>query len=269
MYAVNATNMIRAYQDVLVKRHGDGVVEVVINRPQRRNALSSQVKNELVDFFRGANTASDISAIVLTGAGDRAFASGQDLSEAKDMTPGEIAAWIDSFHDLYSAVLECEKPTVGAANGYAVGAGFQLLMLCDLRVAADNARFGMPEVDDAIPCITGTWTLYNTIGHARTADLVLTGRMIDADLALAWGIVSEVVDGTALRARAVDLATTLARKPAVAVRLNKARLKWLLERERASAETYAKAAHAEAYATGLPQQKMADFLARRREGRST
>ena len=261
--------MATVYNDLLIERHADGVVEVVINRPQRLNALSTQVKNELVHFFRGANAAADVAAIVLTGGGERAFAAGQDLSEAKDYTPDLIAGWIDSFHHLYSAVLECEKPTVAAVNGYAVGAGFQLLMLCDIRLAADHARFGMPEVDDAIPCITGTWTLYNTIGHARTADLVLTGRMIDAEQALSWGLVKEVVERSALRARAVELATDLARKPAVAVRLNKARLRWLLERERDSAEEFAKVAHAEAYGTGLPQQKMADFLARRREGRST
>lgn len=241
---------------------------MAINNPKRLNALSAQTKAELAAFFRQASGDADVRAVVLTGAGDRAFASGQDLSEAKDFSAEHVAGWIDSFHALYSAVLYCDKPTVAAANGYAVGAGFQLLMLCDLRIAGVNARFGMPEIDDAIPCITGTWTLYDTIGHSRTADLVLTGRMISADEARQWGIVSEVVDPSSLQDRSLELATTLARKPEVAVRLNKTRLRVLLERERDAAESYARLAHAEAFKTGLPQQRMTEFLSRRRQGRS-
>jgi enoyl-CoA hydratase/carnithine racemase len=257
-----------AHDDLLLSRHPEGVLEVVINRPERMNALSAKVKSGLTEVFSAANDDHGIASIILRGAGDRAFAAGQDLAEAKDFSPDVISSWIDSFHELYSSVLHCEKPTIAAVNGYAVGAGFQLAMLCDLRIAGDSARFGMPEVDDAIPCITGTWTLYDTLGHSRTADLVLTGRMIDAEEARSWGIVREVVDHAVLPSRAVELATALAQKPAIALRLNKARLRWLLERERESAEAFARTAHREAYETGLPQQKMADFLARRREGRS-
>lgn len=255
--------------DLRLAHLGDGVLEVVINRPERLNALSTNVKRELTDVFEAASGDSRTSAIVLRGAGERAFAAGQDLAEAKDYRPEMISGWIDSFHVLYSAVLHCQKPTLAAISGFAVGAGLQLAMLCDLRIASTTARFGMPEVDDAIPCITGTWTLYDTIGHSRTSDLVLTGRMLDAHEALSWGIIREVTEPATLLGRAVELARTLGRKPPIAVQLNKQRLQWLLERERDSAEAFAREAHRRAYETGLPQQKMADFLARRRDGRST
>jgi enoyl-CoA hydratase/carnithine racemase len=132
------------YSDLLVTEHDNGVIMAVINRPDRLNALSTNVKNDLVDLFHWADGSSEVRSVVLTGAGDRAFAAGQDLSEAKDFTPDVIDGWINSFHQLYSAVIECRKPTIAAINGYAVGAAFQLAMLCDLRIASDAARFGMP-----------------------------------------------------------------------------------------------------------------------------
>ncbi|CCG04281.1 enoyl-CoA hydratase/isomerase family protein [Blastococcus saxobsidens] len=257
-----------SYPNVSVSLGDDGTCEVVINRPDRLNALSVGVKDELVAALSYADRTDSVKSVVLTGAGERAFAAGQDLSEAQEFSPEAIDGWIDSFHRLYSAVLDCSKPTVAAVNGYAVGAGFQLALLCDLRIASSGAKFGMAEIDDAIPCITGTWTLYDSIGHSRTADLILTGRMLPAEEAKSWGLVSEVVAPEDLMTKGRALAVLLGAKPAVAVRLNKNRLAWLLSRERESAESFARQAHAEAYGTGLPQAKMADFLARRREGRS-
>lgn len=259
---------ISKYEDLSIHAHKGGVFEVMINRERRLNALSQRVKDELVDFFHRAETSTEVASVVLTGAGARAFAAGQDLQEAKAFTPDQIDSWIDSFHELYSAVIDCRVPTIAAINGYAVGAGFQLAMLCDLRIASDLARFGMPEIDDAIPCITGLWTLYDSIGHSRTSDLILTGRMIDANEAHEWGVVREVVGPGVLRERAVALATEMAKKPAIAVQLNKARLRMLLERERLAAEEFAKTAHRLAYESGLPQKRMAEFLEGGREGRA-
>lgn len=255
-------------EQVLLSNEHGGVLEVQMNRPERLNALSAALKSQLAEAFRNAQRDPSIGAVLLTGAGDRAFAAGQDLREAELFSVEAIGQWIDSFHDLYSAVLECDKPTIAAINGYAVGAAFQLALLCDIRVIASHAKLGMPEIDDGIPCITGTWTLYEAIGRTRTAELILTGRMITADEALQWGLVTEVTSAEQLMPRARLWAQRLAGKPAAAVSLNKARLRSLLERERESGERFAKEAHAKAYATGVPQQKMADFLARRREGRS-
>ena len=150
-----------------------------------------------------------------------------------------------------------------------VGAGFQLALLCDIRIAADHARFGMPEIDDAIPCITGTWTLYDLIGRGRTVDLVLSGRMVDAGEALEWGILTRVVPAADLQQEAHQMASFLATKPATAIRLNKEWFRRLLLEELPATEAYAREAHGSAFATGEPQEKMAAFLSHKAGGRST
>lgn len=255
-------------QHLVKNRHDGRVLELVLNRPDRLNALNVGLKQDLVDAFTEAGNDPEVGAVVLTGAGDRAFAAGQDLEESKDFDPSDVDAWIESFENLYNAILGCPKPVVAALNGYAVGSGLQLAMVCDIRIGATTARIGMPEIDDGIPCITGTWSLYDAIGRSRTIDLILTGRMVEAEEALTWGVLSQVVAPEDLNAEAIALAARLAAKPAVAVRLNKQRMRELLGTHWESSVAAAKASHNEAYSTGVPQQLMEDFLARRRQGRT-
>jgi len=255
--------------DLLIEALEGGVARVVINRPQSLNAISRQLREDLVQVFGELDRDPQVSAIVLTGAGGRAFAAGQDLSEALSFDGSSAAEWIDEWRALYDCVLSLSKPTVAAVDGYAVGAGFQLALVCDLRLASERARFGMPEIDDGIPCITGTWTLYELIGRGRTTDLVLSGRMIDAAEALQWGVVSQVVPAERLAGAAAALAARLGAKPAAAMRLNKRWLRDLLLSHLPAAEEYAKRAHGEAFGSGEPQRLMADFLAKRAAGRST
>jgi len=257
------------YEHLLVEYPRRSVAVVTFNRPERLNALSSQTRNELVMALGELGLNPDVGAIVLTGAGDKAFAAGQDLSEAQTFDPDMIDSWIDDWGRVYSAVLDLEKPIVAAVNGYAVGAAFQIALVCDLRIAADHARFGMPEIDDAIPCITGTWTLDSVIGRGRITDLILTGRMLDAGEALSWGIVSAVVPARDLLEVALARAAMLAAKPRLAMRLNKALFRNLMLSTFPTFEQYAKQAHADAYRSGEPARVMAEFLARKREGRSS
>jgi len=243
------------------------VALVVLDRPERLNALSQRMREELIEALRALDAAPEARAIVVTGAGDRAFAAGQDLDEARAFDEDAVDRWIDEWTALYQTVLELATPTVAAVNGYAVGAAFQLAAVCDLRVASDTARFGMPEVDDAIPCITGSWSLYQLIGRGRVADLVLTGRMIDAQEALAWGLVSRVVPAARLRDEAHATAALLAAKSATTHALNK-RLLCRLANERLSEfEAYAKEAHRTAFGSGEPQVAMSRFLAKQAIGR--
>jgi enoyl-CoA hydratase/carnithine racemase len=247
----------------------DGVADVVLNRPERLNALSHRMREELIDAFRTLDAAGEVRAVLVTGAGDRAFAAGQDLDEAQRFDEDAIESWIEEWTALYRAVLAMDTPTVAAVNGYAVGAAFQLAAVCDIRIAAENARFGMPEIDDAIPCITGTWSLYQLIGRGRIADLILTGRMIDAEEALAWGLVSRVVPSRSLREEARALAASLAAKSAAARRLNKQFLARLACDRLTEFEDYAKDAHRAAFRSGEPQEAMGRFLARQAAGRAT
>ena len=257
------------YEDVQVDRRHDAVAVVTINRPQRLNALAQRTRREILAAMRALGGDDAIGAVVLTGAGGRAFAAGQDLAEAQEFDAGSIEAWIDQWDELYGGVAGLGKPVIAAVNGYAVGAGLQLALVCDLRIAADHARFGMPEIDDAIPCITGTWALYEVIGRARTAELVLTGRMLDAQEALLWGLVNRVVVREQLIDVAVAQAMTLAAKPRTAMRLNKQWLHRGLMEDFAATKEFARRAHREAFASGEPQEAMAKFLAKRREGRAS
>jgi enoyl-CoA hydratase/carnithine racemase len=256
------------YADILVERHPDGVAVVTINRPERLNAFSRVTRSELKRALQVLDEEEAVGAIVLTGAGERAFAAGQDLAEAQHFDAERAGQWIDEWGELYAAMLSLAKPCIAAVNGYAVGAGFQVALMCDLRIAAERARLGMPEVDDAIPCITGTWSLYNLIGHARTAELILLGRMLNAHEALTWGLVTRVVPNSELRADTLETARQLTAKPKTAVCLNKQWLRTLLMREFDATVAFAKQAHAEAFHSGAPREAMAAFLAKRQAGRS-
>lgn len=256
------------YANICVERRPDGVAVVTINRPERLNAFSRVTRSELKGALQALDAEDAVGAIVLTGAGERAFAAGQDLAEAQQFDAERARLWIDEWGELYDAMLSLGKPCIAAVNGYAVGAGFQVALMCDLRIAAEHARFGMPEVDDAIPCITGTWSLYNLIGHARTAELILSSRMLNAHEALNWGIVTRVVPDSELRADALETARQLAVKPRTAVRLNKQWLRTLLMRQFDATVTFAKHAHAEAFHSGEPREAMAAFLEKRQPGRS-
>jgi enoyl-CoA hydratase/carnithine racemase len=257
------------YSDLRIKDLGDAIALVTLNRPRVLNALSQRLREELIDLLERLDQDDQVRVIVLTGAGDHAFAAGQDLNEARSFEAGSAAGWVDQWARLYDTLLSLGKPVIAAIDGYAVGAGFQLALVCDIRIASTRARFGMPEIDDALPCITGSWSLYEMIGRGRTLDLVISGRLIDAEEALAWGVVTRTVAPERLMEAATELARTLAAKPATAIRLNKRWFRQLLMERLGPAETYARSAHEEAFASGEPQRKMADFLAGRATGRST
>ena len=256
------------FTEIRMERERDGVALVVLNRPERLNALSRRMREELVAALGQLDADPQVGAVVITGAGERAFAAGQDLTEAQTFGEGEVDDWIDEWTRVYQAVLGMATPTVAAINGYAVGAAFQLAVVCDIRIASAAARFGMPEIDDAIPCVTGTWSLWQMLGRGRIADLILTGRMVDAEEALAWGIVSRLVPADRLVAEAVELAAGLARKSAKVLALNKRLLAELTLETLPRFERYAKQAHGEAFASGEPQDTMARFLDGVAEGRT-
>lgn len=244
------------------------MVILTLNRPARLNALTRGMRDQLRSALHQATADESVGAVILQGAGDRAFSAGQDLDEAKSFGAGDIDAWIDDWETLYSAVLGCPKPVVASVSGYAVGAAFQLALVCDLRIASDAARFGMPEIDDAIPCITGTWALYNVIGRGRVTDLVLTGRMLPAAEALDWGIVNRVTAPDELHARTMDLARLLATKPRMATGQDKSYLRARAWASWAEAAESAKIGHTAAFASGEPQRVMEQFFDRDARARS-
>ncbi|WP_245627316.1 enoyl-CoA hydratase/isomerase family protein [Kribbia dieselivorans] len=198
----------------------DGVALITVNRPDVRNALSEAVLADLrtaLTALRGDDT---VGAVVFTGSGEKAFIAGADIAEVRtyDLTTG-LTGEMQRTMDLIESF---EKPTIAAINGFALGGGCELAMACDLRIASDNARFGLPEANLAVlPGAGGTQRMTRLIGVGRTLDLILTGRLVGAAQAEQYGLVTEVVEPDALLPRARELAMTIMAKGPLAVRLAK------------------------------------------------
>jgi methylglutaconyl-CoA hydratase len=170
-----------------------GVAIWTIDRPDRMNAMSRAVLSALGSLARDAAKNASIRAIVVTGAGDRAFCAGADLKERQAMTDDDVRAQLDLYRSELGPIDQSPKPVIAAINGVAVGGGLELALLCDLRVAAAHAELGLPETSlGIIPGAGGTQRLPRIVGEARAKEMVLLARRLSAAEALAWGLVNRV-----------------------------------------------------------------------------
>ncbi|MDP9149975.1 MAG: enoyl-CoA hydratase-related protein [Myxococcota bacterium] len=173
-----------------------GVVIWTIDRPDRMNALSRPTLHALGKLAREAALNTSIRAVVLTGAGDRAFCAGADLKERSGMSDDDVRAQLALYRTELGPLDRLPKPVVAALNGVALGGGLELALCCDLRIAAAHARLGLPETSlGIIPAAGGTQRLPRIVGQARAKELILLGRRLTAEEALAWGLVHRVVPG--------------------------------------------------------------------------
>src|SRR2546421_9528002 len=206
------------YQFILIERD-ERVGIVTLNRPKELNALRTDLMSELGDALEEFDRDAGIGCIVITGAGDRAFAAGADIKEMSDKSPidmllGGFAAWL--------RIRNIQKPMIAAVGGYALGGGCELAMHCDMIVASENARFGQPEILlGIIPGAGGTQRLARTIGKFRTMEMVLTGVQIPAQELAALGLVNRVVPKGEHLNEALKLAKVVAAQAPIAVRLAK------------------------------------------------
>jgi enoyl-CoA hydratase len=207
----------------LVLRETDGPLLVLtLNRPDKRNALSAALRRALLDALAADRDDAATRAVVLTGAG-KAFAAGADVEELAARSAWEQRAFLQPPH-IYSAVSSHPKPVIAALNGHALGAGLELAMACDLRVAAPAAKLGQPEIAlGIVPGGGGTQRLPRLVGLGRASRMVLTGDAIDAPTALAWGLVDEVADDPVAKAKEIALA--MAQRSPTALRLAKEALR--------------------------------------------
>jgi enoyl-CoA hydratase len=206
-----------AYENLLVERDG-AVLTIVINRPKVLNALNGSTLRELSEAIDAAGDES-VGAVVITGAGDRAFVAGADINELAAQSPVGGREHGRRGQAVFARIEQLGKPVIAAVNGFALGGGCELAMACTLRVAADSARFGQPEINlGLIPGYGGTQRLPRLVGRGRALELLLTGNPITADEAWRIGLVNKVVPAAALRDEAHALAVSLAAKPAVAAR---------------------------------------------------
>ena len=207
-----------AYVNLLVERQ-DGVMVVTINRPKVLNALNAQTLIELSEVIEEAGREDEVRVVVLTGAGDRSFVAGADINELAVQSPVGGREHARRGQTIFDRIEHLGKPVIAAVNGFALGGGCELAMACTMRLAADTARFGQPEINlGLIPGYGGTQRLPRLVGRGRALELLLAGDPISADDAFRIGLVNRVVAAAELMNEARALAAKLAAKPAVATR---------------------------------------------------
>lgn len=249
-----------SYETILVDTRGR-VGWITLNRPEALNALNSQVMHEVVNAAEAFDADEGIGAIVVTGS-ERAFAAGADIKEMSsktglDMLMGDhFGAW-----GRFAAV---RTPVIAAVSGFALGGGCELAMMCDIILAADTAKFGQPEINLAvIPGMGGTQRLIRAVGYYKAAELVLTGRMMDAAEAERAGLVSRVVPASDLLDEAAKTAETIAAKSLPSVYAAKAALDAAMETSLAEGLRFERHAFAALFDTADQKEGMAAFVEKR------
>ena len=197
-----------SYNNIKIERRG-AVALITLNRPKALNALSGPLMTELGDALASTEADTNVGAAVITGS-DKAFAAGADIKEMKDQDFMD-AFLADFITSTWESVSRCRKPVIAAVAGYALGGGCELAMMCDFIIAADNAKFGQPEITiGTIPGVGGTQRLTRFIGKSKAMEMVLTGRMMSAEEAERCGLVSRIVPLAELVDEAVATAERIA-----------------------------------------------------------
>ena len=249
------------YQYILVER--DGAIGILtLNRPAQLNALNWDLINELADAAEGFDHDEAIRCIVLTGAGDKAFAAGADIKEMAGQTPvtmmtGPFSGW-DRLRRIHT-------PMVAAVGGYAFGGGCELAMHCDIIVASENAKFGQPEINlGIIPGAGGTQRLARTLGKFVTMEMVLTGRNFTAQELHQLGLVNHVVPAGQHLEKAKEIARTIAEKAPIAARLAKEAVLAAFETTQEQGLGIEKRLFATLFSTEDQKEGMAAFIEKRK-----
>jgi enoyl-CoA hydratase/carnithine racemase len=247
---------------VLSERRG-AVGVVTLNRPQVLNAWNAAMRDELTAILDAMEEDTEVRAIILTGAGERAFGAGQDLNETKTFDAARAEEWIGEWERLYDRIRSLSKPIIAALNGVAAGSAFQVALLCDFRVGHVGVSMGQPEINSGIASTTGPWIMREIIGLGRTIDLTLTGRMMDAEECYRIGVLSRLVPQDKVMSESMALAKLLASKPPVAMRLDRQRFREMTEAGFRDCLSAGVRIQREAYASGEPARMMEEFLARK------
>lgn len=209
-----------AYETLLIQVDEDGVALVTLNRPDAMNALNQQLMNELSDALDKFEADRDVGCIILTGS-RKAFAAGADIKEMRELSYME-AYYQDFITANWERAARCRKPVIAAVNGYALGGGCELAMMCDFILAGDKAKFGQPEIRLGVsPGAGGTQRLTRFIGKSKAMEMCLTGRRMDAEEAERCGLVSRIVPADELVDEAKSVAQKIAAMPRAAAMLTK------------------------------------------------
>lgn len=205
------------YQTLLTSLQNN-VLTITINRPEKLNALNKDVFTDLNNVLDEIEKNQSIKSVIITGAGQKAFVAGADISEFHAFNKSDAMALAKRGQDIFFRIESCSKPIIAAVNGFALGGGCELSMACHFRIASENAKFGQPEVNlGLIPGYGGTQRLVQLIGKGRALELLMSGNMIDANTALQYGLVNYVVKQEELLAKAGSILEVINSKAPLAV----------------------------------------------------
>lgn len=206
-----------AYENILTNLE-DGIFTITINQPKKLNALSKGVFDDLEQAVTEVYENDQITGVIITGSGDKAFVAGADISEFSGLNVTDGKRLAARGQDVFNAIERAPKPFIAAVNGFALGGGCELAMACHMRIASDNARFGQPEVNlGLIPGYGGTQRLVQLIGKGKAMELLMTADMIKADEALSLGLVNYVVESDELLNKCTEVLKKIATKAPLAI----------------------------------------------------
>jgi enoyl-CoA hydratase len=239
-----------------------GVAVVTIDRPEVRNALSFAVLADLAMALTTLDEDPACHVVVITGAGDRAFAAGADILELAEQTPARLAG--EGHFNAWDSIAAVGIPLIAAVRGFALGGGCELALICDLIIAGDDARFGQPEITIGVmPGAGGTQRLIRAVGPALAMDVILTGRQLDAEEARDAGLVSRVVPAAETLERALEVADVVASMPPLAVRAAKRSVLTAMEQPLSEGLQRERAAFFALFATQDQREGMRAFIQKR------
>jgi len=248
--------------ETLLVTKADGIALVTVNRPEVRNALSRQVLADLHTVLADLRDDDSVGAVVFTGAGEKAFIAGADISQVRGYT---MATGLEgAMQRAFDEVEAFEKPTIAAVNGFALGGGCELAMACDIRIASSTARFGLPETNlSVLPGAGGTQRLARLVGVGRAIEMILTGRFLTAVDAERYGLVTSVVEPGELLDQARATAASILAKGPVAVRLAKLVIRAGMDTDLRTGQVIERLAQAILYSTDDKTEGANAFLEKR------
>ncbi|MEM1514724.1 MAG: enoyl-CoA hydratase-related protein [Candidatus Bathyarchaeia archaeon] len=256
--------MTSQYKNILYEKK-DGIATITINRPQVLNALNKETLVEIRSAIMDAEKDENVKVVMVTGAGDRAFCAGADVSEMSGKSPVEIMEFIKLGQETFSLIENLSKPVIAVVNGFALGGGCELAAACDLVISSDKAMFGQPEINlGIIPGWGGTQRLVKIVGVKKAKELVFLGKMIKAEEAQHIGLVNKVVQTEKLMEEANAIARELAGKSSVSLKFAKMALNKALEEGLSEGLEYERLAFALLYSSEDAKEGIKAFLEKRK-----
>lgn len=255
---------MKEYQSLLVDKN-DGIATVTVNRPSSLNALNKVVLSELQQVFEELENDLEVLAVIITGSGNKSFVAGADITELQKLSALEARDSSILGQSVFSRIENLSKPVIAAVNGYALGGGCELAMSCDIRIASETAKFGLPELRlGVIPGYAGTQRLPRLIGKGHAKTLILTGDQIDAQEAYRIGLVSKVVASDVLIESAKELAVKIASNGRVAVKFAKSAINKGMDMDFESGQAYESEIFGLCFATEDQREGMTAFVEKRK-----